>query len=352
MKHLKWRSFWIRLRHWEYWDSKFVYTPLYPIWLWYSLKAKSFYFLTAANPAIANGGFLMESKADVYSLLPKNTFPRFVYADPHEPLAAVLARIAILGLSFPLIGKPDYGERGLGVKKLNDPAELADYIRRMPLPYLIQEYVDLPEEVGIFYCRVPGEARGRITGIVGKEPITVIGDGRRTLAALIAAEPRYVLQWTPLALKFEHCLNEVLPQGKQIVLMPYGNHARGSRFTDLTRLKTADLEQWVDALCQQIPGFYYGRLDVRYRNWDSLCAGAEFSIIELNGSGSEPTHIYDPNHSLWFAWREIVRHWDLLFRVVCANRASGAGAYISLREGRALSKRFRELEQLLSAQSW
>jgi len=39
-------------------------------------------------------------------------------------------------------------------------------------------------------------------------------------------------------------------------------------------------------------------------------------------AGSEPTHIYDPRHCLFFAWKEIIRHWRLLYRVSMANAKS------------------------------
>src|SRR5213078_3087959 len=65
--------------------------------------------------------------------------------------------------------------------------------------------------------------------------------------------------------------------------------------------------------------FYFGRLDVRYNTWDELRQGKNFSIIELNGAGSEPTHMYDPKHSIFYAWKEIIRHWKILARISRIN---------------------------------
>jgi len=75
----------------------------------------------------------------------------------------------------------------------------------------------------------------------------------------------------------------------------------------------------IDAVCRQIAGFYYGRLDIKFTSWEDLSQGKNFSIIELNGAGSEPTHIYDPAHSLFFAWKEIIRHWRLLYKISLLN---------------------------------
>ena len=71
-----------------------------------------------------------------------------------------------------------------------------------------------------------------------------------------------------------------------------------------------------DAILNKIQGFYYGRLDIRYDNFEDLEAGKNFKIIEINGAKSEPTHIYDPKHSLWYAQKEIFRHQKLFYQLV------------------------------------
>ena len=65
-----------KLLHWEYWSMTFIYYPIFPIWLYYAIKAKSFFFFNAANPSIKNGGMAMESKKDIYDLIPKEYIPK------------------------------------------------------------------------------------------------------------------------------------------------------------------------------------------------------------------------------------------------------------------------------------
>lgn len=351
MRRILHHPFFIRLLHWEYWHSRIVYAPLYPFWLWFSLRARSFFFLTAANPHIRNGGFIMESKKDIYDQLPDGIYPVTCYFEKSVTAATVLATMQAKRLSFPLIAKPDHGERGLGVKKINGPDELVDYTTRIPVAWLLQEYVPYPHEAGIFYYRFPGEARGRISGIVNKEPVTVTGDGRQTIAMLVRNNPRYLLQWTQIRRQYAHRLHEILPAGEVLVLVPYGNHSRGSKFTDISHRITPQLTTVIDNICRQMPEFYYGRLDVRYRDWESLERGENISVIEVNGSGSEPTHMYDPGHSLFYAWKEIVRHWQILFRISKANHRRGI-PYASLRKGREEIHAFRRIDALLSAQLW
>jgi hypothetical protein len=42
--------------------------------------------------------------------------------------------------------------------------------------------------------------------------------------------------------------------------------------------------------------------------------GINFSIVELNGAASEPTHIYDPKHSL-FCMEELARHITYMYEI-------------------------------------
>jgi hypothetical protein len=85
-------------------------------------------------------------------------------------------------------------------------------------------------------------------------------------------------------------------------------------------------------MCLQIPGFYFGRLDVMYHTIEELEQGLNFLVVELNGAGSEPTHIYDPKHSLFFAWKELARHITYMYEISVANHKKGA-VYLLHKEG-------------------
>jgi len=351
MSRLHHHPFFIRLLHWEYWNSKIVYAPLYPYWLWLSIRARSFFFLTAANPAIKNGGFIMESKKDVYDLLPQPLYPRTLHFAQGVEAEKVFARIDSENLNFPVIAKPDFGERGLGVKKIYDAPTLRDYIARIPVDFLVQEFATQQYEVGIFYYRYPGQAKGNISGIVSKEPVVITGNGQYTVRQLIHQNDRYRLQWHWLQKTFFAQLDNIPAINEKIILSPYGNHARGSKFTDESFKMSEQLVTTIDRICKEIPGFYFGRLDIMYNDWQSLEQGIDISIIEVNGSGSEPTHIYDPKHSIFFAWKEIIRHWNILFRISKKNHGAGV-PYLSFDTGRKEIKAFKQIDQKLSAEVW
>lgn len=341
------RPFFIRLLNWEYWSFGTVYTPVIPIWLWYCLRARSFFFFSASNPSIENGGFLMESKKKIYDLIPEAYYPKTIYVElPADP-QKVVNQVNNERLKYPLIAKPDIGARGMGVRKLYQPEDLQRYSLESPLPFLVQEYADLPLEAGIFYCRLPGEKKGRITGIVTKEFLTVHGDGRHTIRELCQQDKRFILQLAALEKMHGEKLNEVLPKGIAKELVPYGNHARGAKFIDDSHRATAALEMQIDKILQEVTGFYYGRMDIRFRSWEELEQGLHFSIIELNGAGSEPTHMYDPGHSIFFAWKEIIRHWDWCYRISKINHQNGI-PYMSFRDGRKMFRDNAQFERTIA----
>ena len=337
IKKLSFHPFFIKLFNWEYWSFNVLYAPLYPYWFWLCLKARAFFYINAANPGIRNGGFLMESKKEIYDILPKGSYPTTLFFSAGTDAATVLNVMKQQDLVFPLIGKPDIGMRGMSVQKLESDAEVITYVEHADFDFLIQAYIPFEEEVGIFYYRIPGEEKGRITGIVGKEFLTVTGDGTSTIDQLLQLDQRYILQLPVLRRTMSGELSLVLKKEEQKILVPYGNHARGAKFIDLSYLADDSLNEMIDQLAKQIEGFYYGRMDIRYESIELLRQGKNFMIVELNGSGSEPTHMYDPKHSVFFAWREISRHWYLMCKISMINHAKGI-PYMTRSEGLAMLK--------------
>lgn len=332
---MKKKSFYKKLIEWEYWPFHWVYGPVYPVFAWYVIRSGFKYFFSASNPSIYSGGFLMESKKKVYDLLPEGTFPPTLYAEPGTTPQELLQRLTGACIDFPLVLKPDIGGRGRGVVIVNDPDELSFYLPQITLPFLAQNLVSYEQEVGIFYVKIPGEAKGKVTGIVGKSFGSVTGNGVSSIEELIQADDRLSMYAGSLFLQLGARVSEVLAEGKKEVLVPFGNHARGAAFYNWSHLIDNRLDEWVNNLASQIEGFYYGRLDIRFHSWEEMLRNEKFSIIELNGAGSEPTHIYDPGQSIFYAWKEIVRHWSLLFKVSRANRANGA-SYMTFKEGQEM----------------
>jgi hypothetical protein len=84
------------------------------------------------------------------------------------------------------------------------------------------------------------------------------------------------------------------------------------------------LEQIFDAIAREVPGFFVGRFDVRYSSLEELKRGEGFAIVEYNGAGGEPTHIWDPRTSIIATYAGLLGHLRCLYVVGAENRARGA----------------------------
>ena len=265
----------------------------------------------------------MESKKEIYDLIPPQYYPKTEFIIEGSSYEKVLDIIHESGLQFPLIAKPDIGLRGSAVKKINTLEELKSYTSKADFDYLVQDLISYPNEIGVFYVRYPHQKEGRITGIVAKEFLIVTGNGISTIEELIKENPRYELQLNVLKREYGNKLQTIPAQGEKINLVPYGNHARGAKFIDGSEWITPELNKTLNEICLQIDGFYFGRIDLMYNSLEELERGVHFSIVELNGAGSEPTHIYDPKHSIFFAWKELFRHITYMFEISVENRKRG-----------------------------
>lgn len=273
----------------------------------------------------------MESKKEIYDLIPTEYYPKTILIHPNETLNSILEKINIANIIFPLIAKPDIGLRGTAVKKIYNTEELQDYLKKAKFEVLLQELIPFENEIGLFYVKLPNQT-GKITGIVSKEFMILTGNGKNTLRELIHQDKRYLLQLETLEEEYKEKLNAILNKGETINLVPYGNHCRGTKFVDASHEITAEMTESFNRICNQINGFHFGRMDIMYQSYEDLAKGKNFQIVEINGAISEPTHMYDPKHSLWFGWKELTRHFHYMYLISKNNHKNGA-KYLTFKEG-------------------
>ena len=309
--------------HWEYWPQEFVYFPMYPIYAYYGLKVRAGFFLSVNHYDKSMPNTMTESKMKTYQFIPTQYYPTTIYIEPKQDFNFILNAIQQADISYPLIVKPDIGYKGIGVKKILNETELHHHLSTIKKPYLIQRLMDYPHEIGLFWVRFPNETKGKLTGIVYKEYLHIIGDGKQTLEELIYSEARTYYQLHYLSTKFKDKWNSIIEKDEKIILVPFGSHFRGSKFIDYSHKITPKLIETFNEICLQINGYNFGRMDIKFDNWNNLENGKNISIIETNGGGSEPTHIYDPKHSIIFAWKEITKHIIYLGRIAELNKQNG-----------------------------
>lgn len=282
-----------------------------------------------------------ESKFSVLEKIPTSIKPKAILI--HHPASPELVtqKVKDNHLSFPLIFKPDLGERGWMVKKIRSEEDLLAYLKKSKWDFIIQEYVDLPLEFSLYYARHPKKEVGNITSLTMKEMLKVTGDGRSKLSELILAKDRAKLQWSVLKNTYARQLNDILADGEVIELVSVGNHCLGTTFINKKNLITNKMIESFDCISKQIEGFYFGRYDLRVQSISDLEQG-KVMVMELNGCGAEPSHIYHPGASLIDAIRDLFVHWSTIYSISIANHEKGV-PYLSFVKGIKVYKKFKRV---------
>jgi hypothetical protein len=301
-----------------------------------------------AHPALAV--LAGESKHEILRLIPPESRPAtaLIPAGPEAARGAELDRLlALPEFAFPLILKPDTGCRGQSVRLARTREQALAALSQHRGATLLQSYHPGPIEVGVLYTRAPGASRGTILGITGKEFPVVIGDGRSTIAQLIDAHPRLIVQRDRFLERLGPRAADVPAPGQHVPLAVAGNHCQGTCFRDHGHLRTRALRRALDTIADAFVtpnpgggpakvGLTFGRFDIRVPSYDDLTQGTNLCVIELNGLSAEATHAYDPALSM----RERYRHLGLgitaVYRMAARQASRGTPVPSTLEALRAI----------------
>ncbi|MDW3197315.1 MAG: hypothetical protein R8G66_33365 [Cytophagales bacterium] len=316
-------QWWTRFTNFEFWSFNVFYFPVKIYYAFLALRSRSLFFFTASNPSIEFGGMLGEKKSEIFDLIPDEYMPVTRLFTSDVSTEEVMTYLQQSKLSFPIIAKPDVGERGWMVSKLNSEEELSKYLKDIQVNFLIQEFIDYPLELGVFYIKVPGEARGRVTSIVKKGFLSVSGDGENSVKELLEQNVRAMLQVEFDSPEVQEIATDIPKNGEEVLVEAIGNHCRGTTFLNYNHWIDEALHSAFDQISSQIKDFYFGRFDLRCDSIESLREIKQFKILELNGAGAEPGHVYHPGSSIFAAYRDILWHLKMLRRVSAANRKRG-----------------------------
>jgi hypothetical protein len=297
--------------------------PMILQWLWLAVRYRSISQMSAANPAIDVGGLVGESKSAYFDQVrPENkswlACTACVVAGPRAAAEAYKA-MQELGLTFPVVAKPDIGWCGFGVRRVDNARELEEYVAAYPAgeSLLIQEHLDLDGEAGLFYLRWPGDPHGRLLSLTVREPPAVIGDGFSTAGELVARDPLLRKR-----IDLYGNLDRIPRAGAAMTLSTVWSHRMGGRYRDMSHAITPALEASLDALARGMPEFHVARFDVRFATPAALARGA-FKIIEINGAGSEAINFFDRDVPFFTAYRGVLAKTAMVFALAAENRARG-----------------------------
>ncbi|MCG8415202.1 MAG: hypothetical protein MI746_13365 [Pseudomonadales bacterium] len=317
----------------EFWPMWLMYIPVVLQWLLLSLRYRSLTLPLIASPAVPLSGMVGVEKSAVFDAAGKEArrwiLPWVIYEvsadDAASQVQQIISQLDATGLGLPIVGKPNIGCRGAGVKLLNDEEELRDYLQAFPVGGSIQfqKLSQWDAEAGVFYVRYPQSESGEVTSLTLKYTPYVVGDGTSTLAQLIESDPR--------AGQLQHLYEDrhradwrrVIPEGEPYRLVFSASHCRGAVFRDGKDYIEPGLVSALDRIFDDIPGYHYGRLDIKFGDLDRLSAGEAFEIIEINGASSESINIWDRNASLGQAIKTLLQQYSTLFKLGAANRRLG-----------------------------
>ena len=324
-----------RILRWEFWPSWVYYGPI-ALWiLWLGIKHRSATAFTACNPALDAGGMVGESKHQALQLLQANApdlaatyvyLPAALNAD--ETADAAMARRTDVTLAFaaaqgyPLVLKPDIGQRGRGVYVARRDSQVREYLARFDGDLIVQRHI-AGEEYGVFVARMPGQHEVQILSIVNKTFPVVLGDGIKDLRGLILADARASLISSMLFIRWAGELQRVPAANERVQLVEIGTHSRGSLFLDACHLATPALEQTLRRLLDATPGYAFGRMDLRVPSAEHLPRGEGLKVLEFNGVSSESAHIYHPDTALMEGYRAMFRQWSIAFEIGVAYARQG-----------------------------
>ncbi len=308
---------WRQLLSFEFWPAPLFYLPIVPYYIYLSIRNRSILAPFYANPQIENAGLIGESKWDFLKYLDPNspstlrTFKIKKKAD----FAVVQDLLNHQSFSYPFIIKPDVGQRGFGVRIIRNEFDLTEYLLLADFDMIVQELSRYSCEAGIFYVRQPHEKNGFIFSLTDKQFPFLIGDGKTMLGDLILKDNRARIIASTYFSRHRQSLNKIPANNQKVILSECGNHCQGAIFLNGKHMMTPELRLAIESLASQIPHFYFGRFDIRYQDAQSLMNGHRFEIVEVNGAGSEATHIWDPSTRLIDAYWTLFRQWELLFEI-------------------------------------
>ncbi|MGB5324813.1 MAG: hypothetical protein WBN40_05230 [Pseudomonadales bacterium] len=302
----------------EYWHPRVYEFPFYLYLLSQCARKRvSVRGLAKANYALDHGEIGIGSKFQTQFCFPQQRFMPTILLEQGDGASKNLAAaMEFAGRhAFPLILKPNIGMVGKGIVKIHSEHELALQVAGLRATFLLQKYCELPEEYGVFYTRLDGQSR--ITGINKKHFPSVQGDGKTSLAELAEKHERYSHHWATFLRYLD--LASVPANEEHIKLSFIGSHTMGCMFSDDSKLLSPALEREIFSICDAQPGFNYGRLDVRAAS-DAAFQQGEFTVIEINGISSLPTHMFDPVKSLRESYEIFFRHGKYLTEIAREHR--------------------------------
>lgn len=324
-------SRWIKITHYEFWPTAIFYAPGIIYYLWRCWRNGYLGLLSVANPGMLKVGIFQAPKVGVLNQLAQK-YPEhipnslsLVEAERNNWPKLTDAFMKLHELKFPIIVKPQIGQRGADIKLADSREQLLECLADIPklskhqdALYMLQEFTP-GIEYGVHYARLPNEDKGWIFSLGRKDSIFLQGDGVNNLKHLIMKHPRACIMYKVHLAKHKDKLDWVPAKEEEFKLVEIGTHSRGAIFNDSRNLITQDLSSKIDDLSKGYPGFFIGRYDILAFSEKDLQAGKNFKVVELNSVMGEPPHMYHPSNTLWQGYVALFQYIKLVTVIAKEN---------------------------------
>ena len=250
---------WTRLTQFEFWPASIFYLPVIPYVFFLGLirYRRPLLFLNA-NPGIDNSGFYGEKKSDIYQILGRNSdwIAEWELIENKSKLEKQQGKMMKDKLNqielfaqkhhWPVVLKPDIGERGKAVSIIHNLTEARDYLKKYSFSLILQKYIP-GIEIAVLYYRFPNNlsspSKGKIYSMAKKEFLTIQGDGQKNIRELIFEHPRAKLMYKYF-FKYHHkILDKILKKEEKFQLENVGSHCRGTLVLDSNHLASASFKK-------------------------------------------------------------------------------------------------------------
>jgi hypothetical protein len=261
-------------------------------------------FPAHVNVCLPEGGFFNEDKAIMLEHIPEKYLPKSkIFYTKKEKVQFDLD-------FYPVVAKPLHAQRGSNVTIIQNAQELEKYATFLNADFIVQEYVMYEIELAILYSRMPGERAGMVSSVTQKEFLSVKGNGKSTIWQLLQTQERAMLIADDIKKNTKVDLEEILKAGETKIVEPIGNHCRGTLFRNAARLDFKKIALICDDMLKDFTDFNYGRFDLKVKSIADLYIGENIRVLELNGINADAAHIFDPDYSLFRAFKDIAWHWN------------------------------------------
>lgn len=293
--------------------------PLLPYYIYLSIRSGSLAFFTNTNPGFFLSGFVNVSKTEFLRFIRPGYLPASLYLNPPVTPETLREEVDRGGLRYPLIVKPDDGIRGKGVVRLSSSSDIADLWSGSGERVILQEFIDSPLEFGVLFYRFPISGKQGVSSVCLKEYPFISGNGTDNIETLSLTKYGH--------LNFENITPEtslIVPgNGEKFNLEYVAHRNRKCTFLDYNHLITPELIRTFGHISDSIEGFFFGRFDVKVDRIEDLISGHNLKVLEVNGVNGQPIHIFDPSYSLLKTYRDLYKHWHLIYRISDENTQLG-----------------------------